>query len=454
MRSWRIEPFRGALRGALRLPGDKSIGHRALLFGALASGSSELRNLSAGEDNASTRSLLEALGVTFEALEGGGVRVHGVGLEGLRAPSRTLDCGNSGTTMRLAVGLLAAQHFDSVLTGDASLSRRPMARVLKPLRSRGARVDGAFDPRRNDETAPLTVRGLREGLRLGALEHAMQVSSAQVKSCLLLSGLRAAGPTSLNEPLLSRDHTERMLRAMGAPLETLGTAVQLDPTEWDGRLEPQRFDLPGDLSSATFWLVAAHLCPGSRIAVRDCGLNPTRAGSLDVLRDMGGSIALEPKGERCGEPVGDIHVGAWAPAEFRSGARVAGELAVRCLDEVPALVAAAAHCYGAESVFSDLRELRVKESDRIAALVRMLRAFGLEAQEQPEGLTLRGSVPRGGAVIDSEGDHRIAMSAALVALRAEGPTVVRDVGCVATSYPSFARLLGKLGVSIEEREED
>jgi 3-phosphoshikimate 1-carboxyvinyltransferase len=453
MKRWRVHPAKAPLRGAIRVPGDKSIGHRAIILASIAQGSSLLAGLSPGEDNRATRAALVAMGVAMRKDERGALRVEGVGLRGLRPAPGPIDCGNSGTTMRLLAGLLAAQHFDSVLVGDASLSRRPMARVTRPLRDRGARIDGVIDPARNDETAPLEIRALPRGGRLNELAYRLPVPSAQVKTALILSGLDAAGPTLLEEPVVTRDHTERMLAAMGLPIETVATAVGFDPSAWNGVLAPLEITIPGDLSSAAFPLVAAHLLPGSRLIVRGVGVNPTRTGVLDVLRDMGGGVIVEPRGDAGGEPVGDLHVGAYEPAELRSAARVGGELAVRAIDEIPALVAAAAGAARGTSEFRDLQELRVKETDRIAALVAMLRAFALDAEPLPDGLRVgSGRRPRGGATIQSRGDHRIAMAGAVLALVAEGETVVEDVACVDTSFPSFVPVMRRLGAQIDEQE--
>ncbi len=446
-RRWRISPSQKPLRGAFDLPGDKSIGHRALILSSLAKGTSTLRNLSGGDDNLRTRAALAALGVTLRD-EGAALVVEGVGLDGLRAPSGDLDCGNSGTSMRLLAGVLVAQDFASRLVGDGSLSKRPMGRITRPLRGRGARIEGAIDPVKRDEVAPLDIAPLDRGRRLVELEYDLPVASAQVKTCLLLSGLWADGLTALREPHVSRDHTERMLSAMGAPVSTLGSAVMFDPTGWNGELAPLDLDVPGDPSSAAFLLVAAHVVQGSRIAARRVCTNPTRAGFLEVLRDMGGGVAIDPKGERGGEPVANLHVGLGEAGVFRRGARVGGELAVRCIDEVPALVAAAAVAPG-ESRFDDLSELRVKESDRVAALVEMVRAFGLGAAAHGDGFTVQGGVPRGGATVRSHGDHRIAMAAAVLALAADGATIVDDVACVDTSFPSFAAILRGLGADLE-----
>ncbi len=446
-RRWRVQPAATPLRGAFDLPGDKSIGHRALIFSALAKGTSTLRNLSGGDDNLRTRAALAAMGVAMRD-EGAALVVDGVGLDGLKRPSHDLDCGNSGTTMRLLAGVLAAQDFSSRMVGDASLSKRPMGRITRPLRGRGARIEGTLDGVRRDEVAPLEILALDGGKRLFELEYELPVASAQVKSCLLLSGLWADGVTALREPHVTRDHTERMMSSLGVPLRTMGSAVMLDPAGWDGVLAPLDLDVPGDPSSAAFLVVAAHMVAGSRIAARRVCTNPTRTGFLEVLRDMGGGALVDPKGERGGEPVGNLQVGIGNTGTLRSAARVGGELAVRCIDEIPALVAAAAVAPG-ESVFDDVGELRVKESDRIAALVEMVRAFGLDADAQGDTLTVRGGRPRGGAVVRSHGDHRIAMAAAVLGLAAGGETLIDDVACVDTSFPGFAAILRGLGATLD-----
>lgn len=446
-RRWRVRSATRPLRGGFSLPGDKSIGHRALILASIAVGRSRLSRLSRGADNLATRAAFEAMGVAMRD-EGDALLIEGRGLAGLSAPSVDLDCGNSGTTLRLLAGVLAAQGFSSRLRGDDSLSRRPMGRVTRPLRARGARVEGRLDGARGDECAPLEIRALEGGARLWELEYELPIPSAQVKSALLLSGLFADGDTALREPTLSRDHTERMLRVMGAPLETLGPLVRLAPSGWSRELAPIELEVPGDPSSAAFLIAAAHIVAGSRIATRGVCVNPTRTGFLEVLRDQGGGAHVDPKGERGGEPVADLHVGLRGGGSLRGPARVAGELAVRCIDEVPALVAVAAVSPGV-SEFTDLAELRVKESDRVRALVEMLRAFSIEAEELRDGLRVEGGRPRG-ATVSSGGDHRVAMAAAALALGADGESLIEDVGCVDTSFPDFAPLLRALGADIEE----
>ena len=326
-----VHPPERGLLGSVPVPSDKSIGHRALLLSALATGTSRIRGFSRGEDNLSTLTALRALGLRVEEVGSSELRVEGATVRGLRAAPGPLDCGNSGTTMRLMAGLLAATRFRSTLVGDASLSRRPMMRVVGPLRSRGATLDGRAHPTRPVElTAPLTV-GPRPGTkRLAALEYELPVASAQVKSALLLSGLDAEGPTLLKEPVVSRDHTERMLLALGAPIRTLASCVVLNPSRWDGLLSPLDLEIPGDLSAAAFLLVAAQIVPGLQVTVRGVGINPTRTGLLEIARDMGAALAVEPSGERGGEPVAALHAG-YSPLV---ATRVGGERVARAIDEI------------------------------------------------------------------------------------------------------------------------
>ncbi|HVV52742.1 MAG TPA: 3-phosphoshikimate 1-carboxyvinyltransferase, partial [Polyangia bacterium] len=323
------------LRGACRVPGDKSISHRALLFGALCDGVVEASGLGQGGDNLSTAAALRALGVDVQ-LEAGEARIAGVGFGGLRAAAEALDCGNSGTTIRLLMGLLAGRPFETELRGDASLTRRPMGRVAAPLREMGAAIEGRSDPARpGDVYPPLRVRG---GALTG-IKHQLKVASAQLKSALILAALQARGPSELCEPARSRDHTERMLGFLGAPITTApGGEIVVDPTGWNGRLAAARLTIPGDLSSATFLLVAGLIVPGSEVVVENVGLNPTRAGALDVLRAMGADLTVEPTGGAMGEPVGRVR----ARAGKLRGTRGAGELALRAIDEIPALAVAAA----------------------------------------------------------------------------------------------------------------
>lgn len=429
------------------VPSDKSIGHRALIVAAIASGKSRIAAATFGEDNRSTQAALEKLGVRFEPdARDGALIVYGRGLFGLEAPKTPLDCGNSGTTMRLLAGLLAGQSFRSELVGDASLSRRPMRRVIEPLRARGARIDGVPHPTKDGERVPpLVIEGLGDDAYLGPLELETEVASAQVKSAALLSGLLAHGATYVREPSVSRDHTERMLEAAGVPVRCVGALVELDPEGWDGRIRPLDMELPGDLSAAAFVLAAGALVPGSRVTARSVGINPTRTGFLEVMRDMGAGLSVEPRATAGGEPLGDIH--AWP--QPLSPARIGGELLVRSIDEVPILCALATRGDGT-TVIRDAEELRVKESDRVRAMADVLRAFGVECEELADGLRVVGTpAPLRGADVTSRGDHRVAMTACILGLLAGEPTTVRDVECIRTSFPRFVGTMRALGARIE-----
>ncbi|HVY49479.1 MAG TPA: 3-phosphoshikimate 1-carboxyvinyltransferase [Minicystis sp.] len=445
-----VHPAERPLVGSVPVPADKSITHRAVLLGGIARGRSRVVGGGGplGEDNLATAAALRALGVGVEVdAAAGTVVLEGAGLDGLSAPDAAIDCGNSGTTMRLLAGVLAAQRFRCRLVGDASLSRRPMQRVVGPLRLRGARIEGRLDPARpGDVTAPLDVGPLPHGHVLSGIEHASPVASAQVKSAVLLSGLWADGATYVSEPHVSRDHTERMLTALGAPLRAVGAMVELEPSGWSRELPAFELAAPGDLSAAAFLLAAAHVVAGSRVDVRRVGLNPTRAGLLELLRDMGAAVDVEPKGDELGEPFGDVHA---ASAPLR-GVRAGGEVVARAIDEIPALCAIAARAHGATEI-ADAAELRVKESDRIASMARVLRAFGVACEERPDGMAIEGR-PEGklrAADVESGGDHRVAMSAAVLALAADGPTRVRDAACIATSFPRFVGTLRALGARVD-----
>jgi 3-phosphoshikimate 1-carboxyvinyltransferase len=389
------------------------------------------------------------MGVDIEDDGQGVVRVHGKGLNGLAAPSSEIQCGNSGTTMRLLAGLLCAQPFASRLIGDDSLSRRPMGRVVKPLRARGGILEGRPHPSKPDDvTAPLEIGALPPGQRLAAFEYQLPVASAQVKSALLLSGLFASGPTIVAEPVVSRDHTERMLEALGMPIQTAGSIVSLHPPAEPSSLRAFELELPGDLSAAAFVLVAAQIVPDSQVTTRHTGLNPTRAGIIDLIRLLGGRIRVAPRGEALNEPFGEV---TSASGALRGGV-IGGELAVRAIDEIPIACALAARAEGVTE-FCDVAELRVKESDRIATMAHLLNAFGVDAEERSDGLVVRGQ-PQGAlkaARIDSHGDHRVAMTAAVLGLVADGDTVVEDVECIGTSFPRFVGTLRALGADIEVR---
>ncbi len=446
-RDFVVRRAKGPLVGGVPVPSDKSISHRAILLGALADGASEVSAFSYGGDNVSTLEIFRAMGVHVADDGAGTLRVHGEGLRGLSEPAGPLDCGNSGTTMRVLAGVLGAQPFRSVMVGDASLSRRPMARVAAPLRRRGAVIEGRFHPTKAGEiTPPLELGPLPAGQALIESDETLAVASAQVKSALLLSGLYADGNTWVREPVVSRDHTERMLKALGVPLSSVGGAVELDAARFRGKLPAFLLKIPGDLSAAAFLLVAAHLVPESRVSIRGVGLNPTRAGIVDYLRSLSARVTVEEHGDALGEPVGALHV---EHAEL-GGGLLAGELLTRAIDEVPAICALAARSRGRTEI-ADAAELRVKESDRLAVMASVLRAFGVDCEERPDGMTIEGR-PDGllrAADVESHGDHRIAMSAALLGLVADGETRVRDVACVATSFPRFAGTIRALGGELD-----
>lgn len=421
-----IEPA-GRLRGELRLPGDKSVSHRALLLNAVAGGTASVRGLSSGADVASTASCLRALGVEIGAdAEGGACRVAGRGLHGLREPAAPLDCGNSGTTMRLLAGLLAGQPFVSTLTGDASLSRRPMDRVADPLRRMGAQAG----------TEPLRVGGAP----LEAIDYDSPVASAQVKSALLLAGLYARGTTRVTAPAATRDHTERMLAAMGAPVRSSEGRRTVEVTGPVPELRPLDVDVPGDLSSAAFWLVAAALHPSAHVRLLSVGVNETRAGVLDVLARAGLGAARVSERVAGAEPVADLEA---ATAASPRALEIAGADTAAVIDELPVLAVAAALLPGRSAV-RDAAELRVKESDRITTVASGLTAMGADVTELPDGWEIRGGRTLHGARVASGGDHRVAMAFAVAGLLADGVTEIEDAECVAISYPTFWRDLEEL----------
>jgi 3-phosphoshikimate 1-carboxyvinyltransferase len=416
----------GSLRGSVRVPGDKSISHRALLFGAIAEGTTRIEGLLPAEDPLSTAACLRAMGVEVSAIRAGEpVTVNGVGLDGFQEPGDVLDCGNSGTTMRLMLGLLAGRtgrHF--VLTGDSSLRGRPMRRVGAPLAQMGAVIHG----RKDGNFAPLAVLG--QSLR-GATIHT-PVASAQVKSAILLAALTAEGPTTVIEPVQSRDHSERMLRAFGARLEVGGpglTEVTLTP---GASLSGQTVVVPGDISSAAFWLVAGAITPGAALTVENVGLNPSRTGILEVLEQMGARITVRNQRDVAGEPVGDLQVSHGPLQPFEIGA----ELIPRLVDEIPVLAVAACCAEGVSRV-SGAEELRVKETDRLAVMARQLGAMGARIEEFDDGMAISGVTALKGATVDSETDHRVAMSLAVASLVASGTTTLQRAEAAAVSYPGF-----------------
>jgi 3-phosphoshikimate 1-carboxyvinyltransferase len=413
------------LRGRLRVPGCKGISHRALLFAALAGGTSRLRGLAGGDDVHRTLAALAHLGVPVRAERAGEVVVDGAGLDALIEPATVLDCANSGTSMRMLAGLLAGRPFHSILTGDASLSARPMGRVVDPLRRMGATIDG----RDGGRLAPLSIRGGS----LAGVRAELAVPSGQVKTALVLAGLQAEGTTEIVEPAPSRDHTERMLVALGAPLERIDDRT-IRVTR--GEVAAFELDVPGDASSAAFFVVAATITPGSSIVLEDVSLNPGRIAFLDVLREMGADIRVRSGADRLGEPTGDVEVVA-APLR---GTVVHTTEAI--IDEIPALVVAGAFAEGATEI-RDAAELRVKESDRIATLEQELTELGVTVEAAPDGLTVHGGALRP-ALLQSHGDHRVAMAAAIAANAVAGRSIVRGLGAVESSYPEFPEHLASL----------
>ncbi len=415
-----------SLQGVVQVPGDKSISHRALLFGAIAEGTTRITGLLPAEDPLSTAACLRAMGVSISAIEAGQlVMVEGVGLDGLREPEDVLDCGNSGTTMRLMLGLLAGRagrHF--VLTGDGSLRRRPMRRVGGPLAQMGAQISG----RSGGNLAPLAI----QGQQLQGATIRTPVASAQVKSALVLAALTATGETTVIEPVQSRDHSERMLRAFGAQLRVGGPGLTEVTVTPGASLRGQDVVVPGDISSAAFWLVAGAITPGADLTVQNVGLNPSRTGVLDVLEQMGARIELLNGREVAGEPVGDLRITHGPLRAFTIGA----ELIPRLVDEIPVLAVAACYAEGISRV-TGAEELRVKETDRLAVMARQLGAMGARIEEFADGLTIEGGVPLHGAEVDSETDHRVAMSLAVAAQVASGPTQLHRPEAAAVSYPGF-----------------
>jgi 3-phosphoshikimate 1-carboxyvinyltransferase len=421
-----------ALSGTVRVPGDKSVSHRAVMLGAIAEGTTRIRGFLEGEDTRATARVLARLGVRIEAPSDGERIVHGVGLHGLQGTDAALDCGNAGTGMRLLAGLLAAQSFDSTLVGDESLSKRPMRRVIDPLAAMGARIESG-----PGGLPPLCIHG---GARLRGVETSTPVASAQVKSALLLAGLYADGETVVREPHPTRDYTERMLAAFGWPIEFAPGFARL---QGGHRLDAIDVDVPADFSSAAFFIVAATLVPGSQLRIEAVGMNPRRTGLLDALRAMGADIREEHRHEQGGEPVADLVV-RHAPLH---GIEVPVAIVPDMIDEFPALFVAAA-CASGRTVVRGAAELRVKESDRIATMAAGLRALGIRIEETPDGAVIEGG-RLGGGVVESHGDHRIAMSFAVAAQLADGEVRINDVANVATSFPGFVELACAAGMQLQ-----
>ena len=413
------------LAGELSVPGDKSIAHRVLMLAALAQGESWVHGLPEGEDVLATVACLRALGADLQR-SGRTARIRGAGLRSFATPHGMLDCANSGTTMRLLLGLLAGSSIAATLDGDASLRRRPMDRVIEPLRTMGARIES------RESRAPVVVTGtLLQGRR-----HTLPIASAQVKSALLLAGLSASGPTTVVEPTPTRDHTERLLRAMGTDVDATADGVVIRPSHQP--LRPIELAIPGDFSSAAFWMTAAALRPGWSVIVGDVGLNPTRTAFLALLRSMGGEVKIEgPSGDI--EPRGMVTV---TGQRLRATVLKAADVAA-AIDEIPALLVLATQAEGVTSI-DGAGELRVKESDRIATMAEGLRRMGAIVEERPDGVSVKGPTALRGAAVESHGDHRVAMALAVAALVASGPTTIEDADCVAVSYPNFFTQLQEL----------
>lgn len=428
MQSYTVQSAKG-VRGEITVPGDKSISHRSIMFGSLATGVTRVTGFLRGEDALATLEAFRAMGVEIED-DGATVTIHGKGLHGLTEPTDVLDCGNSGTSMRLLTGLLSGQSFFSVLTGDKYLRARPMKRVVAPLTQMGARIQG----RAGGDKAPLAI----QGGKLKGIEYTSPVSSAQVKSAIMLAGLYAEGTTTVYEPHLSRDHSERMLRHFGARVESFPGGVRLT-----GGVELTASDIavPGDISSAAFFMVAALIVPGSELLIRGVGMNPTRTGIIDILKGMGADLTLENPREQSGEPVADLRV----RYSKLQAMEIAGELVPRAIDEFPVICVAASLAEGT-TVVKGAAELRVKETDRIAAMAKNLRLAGVSVLETPDGMEIAGVTQLKGCKAESFGDHRIAMSMLVAGLAASGETTVDDTECIATSFPGFLDLLAGVAV--------
>ncbi len=423
----------GCLSGELHVPGDKSISHRAVMLASIAEGVSRIDGLLKGEDVLATMRAFRQLGVRIEDSGGDVLEIHGAGLHGLRASTEPLDLGNSGTAIRLLAGLLVGQRFASVLVGDESLSRRPMRRIADPLRRMGARLETA-----SAGTPPLRVEPA-ECLR--GIRYRLPVASAQVKSAVLLAGLYADGDTCVEEPVATRDHTERMLAGFGYPCQRNGNTICVSG---GGRLRATDVSIPADISSAAFFLVGSAIAPGSEMRLLDVGVNPTRTGILDVLRAMGADLTVDNERMVCGEPVADVHI----RHSQLIGTDIAPEVVPRAIDEFPVLCVAAACARGVTTI-RGAGELRHKESDRIATMVAGLRALGAAVEELEDGMRINGGSLNGGA-IDSAGDHRVAMAFCVASLCATGEVTVRDCANVATSFPGFVATARSSGMLIDE----
>lgn len=418
------------LKGRVSIPGDKSISHRSIMLGSIADGTTEVHNFLQGADCLSSIACFRQMGIDIENT-GDIVRIHGRGLHGLKRPKNTLDTGNSGTTTRLMSGILAGQNFDCTINGDVSIQSRPMKRIITPLSLMGASIESV----RGNDCAPLKITGQR----LHGIHYDSPVSSAQVKSAILLAGLYAEGETSVTEPVLSRNHTELMLGACGGDISSEGTTATLHPVK---RLEAQKIIVPGDISSAAYFMSAGLIVPGSEICIENVGINPTRDGMIRVCQAMGGNIALENIREICGEPVADIIV----RHSSLHGTVVEGDIIPTLIDELPIIAVMAAFAEG-QTIIRDAAELRVKESDRISVMAENLSVMGVDITPTTDGMIINGGRTPRGARIQSHMDHRIAMSFAVAALASDGETDIIGSDCVNISYPTFYQDLFKLAKS-------
>ncbi len=430
MKSYIVQPA-GKVAGHVRVPGDKSISHRSVMLGGIAEGRTEVTGFLASADCLATLEACRAMGVAVERRGETSLTVHGRGLHGLQAPRHVLDMGNAGTAIRLSMGLLAGQRFESVLTGDASLRSRPMERVAAPLRQMGA------DILTTDGRPPVTLRPVAA---LHGIDYALPMASAQVKSAILLAGLYAQGTTTVSEPAPTRDHTERMLRGFGVQVQTEGSRVRLTGAQ---QLTGTRVDVPGDISSAAFFLVAGALAGADGFVVENVGVNPTRTGVLDILKLMGADLRIHPRTTAGSEPVADIELRASA----LRGIAVPERFVPLAIDELPVLFIAAAGAAG-ETVFSGAAELRVKESDRLAVMAEGLTRAGVPNELAPDGIRIEGGHRLRAAEINSHGDHRIAMAFTIASLLADGPLTIRDVENIGTSFPGFLQAAGACGLDV------
>lgn len=424
----------GQLNGTLRVPGDKSMSHRSIMLGSLAQGATQVKGFLNGEDCIATMNAFRAMGVDIEEQSPTELTINGVGIQGLQAPKTDLDMGNSGTAMRLMTGLLAGQNFASTLVGDASLSTRPMNRIIKPLSMMGAQIESEEGGR-----PPLKING---GAQLKGIHYDLPIASAQVKSAVLLAGLFAEGETSVTEPGVTRDHTERMLRGFGYDVVTRGDKGEQISLTGGGSLKATRIDVPADISSAAFFMVGASIAEGSDLTLKHVGINPTRTGVIDILKLMGADISLSNQHEVGGEPVADIRIRS---AQLK-GIHIPEELVPLAIDEFPVIFIAAA-CAEGETILSGAEELRVKESDRIQVMADGLINCGIDANATPDGIIIQPGQLTSGTV-DSHGDHRIAMAFSIAGLRANGEITINDCANVNTSFPDFVKLASGVGLGV------